>query len=109
QASNHSVGQASNHSVGQASNHSSASSGQLTFTGISLTVWNQFKQIFDHIMTENNYMEEMCLSVAMDIRSLGVNIKKATVQGFYERNIKKKNDLSRVQRGLRAEDPLPDG
>ncbi|CAG8749519.1 13449_t:CDS:2, partial [Acaulospora morrowiae] len=35
---------------------------------------------------------EMCLSVAMDIRSLGENIKKATVQGFYERNIKKKND-----------------
>ena len=92
QASNHSAGQASNYSAGQASNHSSASSGQLTFTGISLTVWNQFKQIFDRIMTENNYtLEEMCFSVAMDIRSLGGNIKKATVQGFYERNIKKKN------------------
>jgi len=86
------MSQASNHSAGQASNHSSASSGQLTFTGISLTVWNQFKQIFDRIMTENNYtLEEMCLSVAMDIRSLGGNIKKATVQGFYERNIKKKD------------------
>ncbi|CAG8516196.1 9454_t:CDS:2 [Ambispora leptoticha] len=84
--------QASNYSTGQASNHSSASSGQLTFTDISLTVWNQFKQIFDRIMTENNYtLEEICLSVAMDICSLGGNIKKVTVQGFYERNIKKKN------------------
>ena|SRR5438132_1241870 len=53
----------------QASNHSSASSGQLTFTGISLTVWGRFKQTFDQIKTENNYtLEEMCLSVAMDIR-----------------------------------------
>jgi hypothetical protein len=31
----------------------------------------------------------MCLSVAMDIRSLGGII--TTVQGFYERNIKKKD------------------
>ncbi|CAG8485521.1 6531_t:CDS:1 [Ambispora leptoticha] len=92
QASNYSTGQASNYSTGQASNHSSASLRQLTFTGISLTVWNQFKQIFDQIMTKNNYtLEEMCLSVAMDICSLGENIKKVIVQGFYERNIKKKN------------------
>ncbi|CAG8614752.1 9680_t:CDS:2, partial [Ambispora leptoticha] len=72
QTSNYSAGQASNYSAGQTSNHSSASSGQLTFTGISLTVWGQFKQIFDRIKTENNYtLEEMCFSVAMDIRSLG--------------------------------------
>ncbi|CAG8474638.1 8687_t:CDS:2 [Ambispora leptoticha] len=85
--------QASNYSAGQASNHSSASLGQLTFTGISLTIWNQFKQIFNWIMTKNNYtLEEMCLSVAIDICLLEENIKKAMVQEFYERNIKKKND-----------------
>ena len=33
----------------------------------------------------------MCLHVAMEIRELGGNIKKVTVQGFYERNIKKKD------------------
>lgn len=33
----------------------------------------------------------MCLTVAMEIRELGGNIKKTTVQGFYERNIKKKD------------------
>ena len=33
----------------------------------------------------------MCLHVAMEIRELGRNIKKVTVQGFYERNIKKKD------------------
>ncbi|CAG8497393.1 11954_t:CDS:1, partial [Ambispora leptoticha] len=92
QASDHSTDQASNYSAGQASNHSFASSEQLTFTDISLTIWNQFKQIFNQIITENNYtLEEMCFSVAIDIRLLGENIKKATVQGFYERNIKKKN------------------
>ncbi|CAG8796488.1 16717_t:CDS:2, partial [Dentiscutata erythropus] len=35
--------------------------------------------------------EEMCLHVAMEIRELGGNIKKVTVQRFYERNIKKKD------------------
>ncbi|CAG8653891.1 7330_t:CDS:2 [Ambispora leptoticha] len=91
QASNHSTGQASNYSTGQASNYSASQASNYS-AGISLTIWNQFKQIFDQIMTENNYtLEEMCLSVAMDIRSLGKNIKKVMVQGFYERNIKKKN------------------
>ena len=33
----------------------------------------------------------MCLHVAMEIRELGGNIKKVTVQGFYERNIKKED------------------
>uniref|UniRef100_U9UB82 Uncharacterized protein n=1 Tax=Rhizophagus irregularis (strain DAOM 181602 / DAOM 197198 / MUCL 43194) TaxID=747089 RepID=U9UB82_RHIID len=33
----------------------------------------------------------MCLHVAVEIRELGGNIKKVTVQGFYERNIKKKD------------------
>jgi len=73
------MSQASNHSTGQASNHSSASSGQLSFTGISLTTWTHFKQFFDQIKTENNFTLEMCLTVAMDIRSLGGNIKKTTV------------------------------
>ena len=33
----------------------------------------------------------MCFHVAMEIRELGGNIKKVMVQGFYERNIKKKD------------------
>ncbi|CAG8548368.1 17237_t:CDS:2, partial [Acaulospora colombiana] len=65
---------------------------QLMFTDISLIVWDRFKQIFDQIKTNNNFsLEEMYPSVAMDIRSLGENIKKKIVQGLYERNIKKKN------------------
>jgi len=57
-----------------------------------LTIWGQFKQIFDQIKTKNNYtLEEICLFVAIDIRSLGGIIKKTTVQGFYKRNIKKKD------------------
>lgn len=38
------------------------------------------------------HSEEMCLHVAMEISALGGKIKKSTVQAFYERNIKKKND-----------------
>ncbi|PKB98868.1 hypothetical protein RhiirA5_430668 [Rhizophagus irregularis] len=60
--------------------------------GISLTIWTQFKQIFDKIKAEKRFnLEEMCLHVAVEIRELGGNIKKVTVQGFYERNIKKKD------------------
>jgi hypothetical protein len=33
----------------------------------------------------------MCFHIAMEIRALGGNIKKNTIQGFYERNITKKN------------------
>jgi hypothetical protein len=76
------------------SNRSRASSGSepITFEGISLTIWTQFKQIFDKIKTEKRFnLEEMCLHVAMEIRKLGGNIKNVTVQGFYERNIKKKD------------------
>ncbi|PKY56898.1 hypothetical protein RhiirA4_477526 [Rhizophagus irregularis] len=35
--------------------------------------------------------KEMCLHVVMEIHELGGNIKKVMVQGFYERNIKKKD------------------
>ncbi|GBC36903.1 uncharacterized protein OCT59_003104 [Rhizophagus irregularis] len=82
----------SNHS--EASNRSRASfdSELITFKGISLTIWTQFKQIFDKIKAEKRFnLEEMCLHVAVEIRELGGNIKKVTVQGFYERNIKKKD------------------
>ncbi|RIA83163.1 hypothetical protein C1645_834236 [Glomus cerebriforme] len=80
----------SNHS--EASSGSSSSSGPITFKGISLTVWTQFKEIFDKIKAEKRFnLEEICLHVAMEIRQLGGNIKKVTVQGFYERNIKKKD------------------
>ncbi|CAG8565848.1 4592_t:CDS:2, partial [Ambispora gerdemannii] len=61
-------------------NFESFPAGQLTFTGISLTVWSRFKQSFDQIKIENNYTLEMCLSVVMGIRLLGENIK-TTVQG----------------------------
>jgi hypothetical protein len=68
-------------------------SGPITFRGISLTIWTRFKQLFDQIKEEKGFnLEEMCLHVAMEIRELGGKIKKNTVQRFYERNIKKKDD-----------------
>ena len=71
----------SNHS--EASSESSSSSSPITFKGISLTIWAQFKEIFDKIKAEKRFnLEEMCLHVAMEIRELGGNIKKVTVQGF---------------------------
>src|SRR5438034_1293179 len=71
-----------------------AGSGEISFKGIRLTVWTQFKEIFDRIRAEKRFnLEEMCLHVAMEIRALGGKIKKTTVQGFYERNIKKKDGL----------------
>ncbi|CAB5350288.1 unnamed protein product [Rhizophagus irregularis] len=43
-----------------------------------------FKQHFDRLMKARNYTsDEMCNSVAMDIRSLGGNIKISTVKTFY--------------------------
>ncbi|RIA84659.1 hypothetical protein C1645_831913 [Glomus cerebriforme] len=80
----------SNHS--EASSRSSSSSGPITFKGISLTIWTQFKEVFDKIKAEKRFnLKEMCLHVAMEIRELGGNIKKVTVQEIYERNIKKKD------------------
>ena len=68
----------SNHS--EASSGSSSSSGPITFKGISLTIWTQFKEIFDKIKAEKNFnLEEMCLHVALEIRGLGGNIQKVTV------------------------------
>ena len=47
---------------------------------------------FDRIKAEKRFnLEEMCLHVAMEIRALGGSIKRATVQGFYERNVKKRD------------------
>src|SRR5688572_30971279 len=44
----------------------------------------RFKQHFDRLMKARNYTsDEMCYSVAMDIRSLGGNIKISTVKTFY--------------------------
>src|SRR3954462_4046933 len=87
--------QVSNHSVASNRSHASGSSSgsePMSFKGISLTIWTQFKQIFDKIKAEKRFnLEEMCLHVAIEIRELGGNIKKVTVQGFYERNIKKKD------------------
>ena len=43
-----------------------------------------FKQHFDRLMKARNYtFDEMCFSVAMDIRSLKGNIKISTVKTFY--------------------------
>ncbi|PKK58779.1 hypothetical protein RhiirC2_763153 [Rhizophagus irregularis] len=81
-----------NHSEASNRSHASSDSEPITFKGISLTIWTQFKQIFDKIKAEKRFnLEEMCLHVAVEIRELGGNIKKVTVQGFYERNIKKKD------------------
>jgi len=44
----------------------------------------RFKQHFDRLMKARNYtFDEMCYSVAVDIRSLGGNIKISTVKNFY--------------------------
>ncbi|GBB95534.1 hypothetical protein RclHR1_25560002 [Rhizophagus clarus] len=44
----------------------------------------RFKEHFDRLMKARNYtFDEMCFSVAMDIRSLGGNIKISTVKNFY--------------------------
>jgi hypothetical protein len=54
-----------------------------------LTVY--IRNITTNAKKKNFNLEEICLHVAMEIRELGGNIKKVTVQGFYERNIKKKD------------------
>ncbi len=62
---------------------------------------SNLKQIFDRIKTEKRYtVEEMCLTVAMKfvIRVLGGNIKKTTVRGLYERNIKNNGYISTLDR-----------
>ncbi len=80
----------SNHS--EALSKSSSSLSPITFKSISLTIWTQFKKIFDKIKAEKNFnLEEIYLHVAMNIYELGGNIKKVMVQGFYKRNIKKEN------------------
>ena len=44
----------------------------------------RFKQHFDRLIKARNYtFDEMCYSVAVDIRSLGGNIKISTVKNFY--------------------------
>jgi hypothetical protein len=53
-----------------------AGSGPITFKGISLTVWTQFKQLFNQIRDEKGFNSEMCLHIAMEIRELGRKIKK---------------------------------
>ncbi|RGB39330.1 hypothetical protein C1646_812041 [Rhizophagus diaphanus] len=61
-------------------------------SGISLTAWTRFKQLFNQIRDENRLnSEEMCLHIATEIRALGGDIKKNTIKGFYVRNIKKRN------------------
>ena len=71
-----------------------ADSGLLFFKGISLTVWTQFKEIFDRIRAEKRFnLEEMCLHVAMEIRALGGKIKKTTVQEFYKEMLRRGMDI----------------
>ncbi|CAB5388298.1 unnamed protein product [Rhizophagus irregularis] len=79
-------------SQSRASISSSSGSSAIIFRGISLTVWTRFKQLFDQIRDEKRLnSEEMCLHVATEIRALGGKIKKNTIQGFYERNITKRD------------------
>ena len=65
----------------------SSSSGSSNLSGIfDITgdIKIRFKQHFDRLMKAKNYtFDEMCFSVAVDIRSLGGNIKISTVKSFY--------------------------
>ncbi|UZO19759.1 uncharacterized protein OCT59_011031 [Rhizophagus irregularis] len=53
--SNHS--EASNRSHASSS-RSSSSSGSMTFKGASLTIWTQFKEIFDKIKAEKRFLKK---------------------------------------------------
>jgi hypothetical protein len=69
------------------SSPSSSSSGSSNLSGIfDITgdIKIRFKQHFDRLMKARNYtFDEMCYSVAVDIRSLGGSIKISTVKNFY--------------------------
>ncbi|CAJ0843190.1 19380_t:CDS:2 [Entrophospora sp. SA101] len=46
---------------------------QRSFSGITLTIWTRFKQIFDREMAQRRYtFDEMCYSVAMRIQPLDI-------------------------------------
>ncbi|POG64359.1 hypothetical protein GLOIN_2v1676702, partial [Rhizophagus irregularis DAOM 181602=DAOM 197198] len=65
----------------------SSSSGSSNLSGIfDITgdIKIRFKQHFDRLMKVRNYtFDEMCYSIAVDIRSLGGSIKISTVKNFY--------------------------
>ena len=89
--------QVSNHSEASNRSHASRSSSgsePMSFKGISLTIWTQFKQIFNKIKAEKRFnLEEICFHVAIKIRELEGNIKK----GFI-REISKKKEMIFVYR-----------
>ncbi|CAJ0918163.1 512_t:CDS:2 [Entrophospora sp. SA101] len=71
-----------NSSINSSCSNSSASS-----SGITLTIWTCFKQIFDRDMAQRRYtFDEMCYSVAMRIRELGGDIRQSTIKNFYNRS-----------------------
>nr|CAG8638821.1 7158_t:CDS:2 [Entrophospora candida] len=60
-------------------NSSASSSSQQSFSGITLTIWTRFKQIFDRDMAQRRYtFDKMCYSVAMRIRELGGDIRSGS-------------------------------
>ena len=69
------------------STSSSSSSGGSNLSGIldiTSDIKIHFKQHFNQLIKMRNYtFDEMCFSVAVDIRSLGGNIKISTVKNFY--------------------------
>ena len=83
-----STNESETNSRGSSSNSSpSSSSGSSNLSGIldiTSDIKIRFKQHFDRLMKARNYtFDEMCFSVVVDIRSLGGNIKIATVENFY--------------------------
>ena len=83
-----STNESETNSGGSSSNSSpSSSSGSSNLSGIldiTSDIKIHFKQHFDRLMKARNYtFDEMCFSVAVDIRSLGGNIKISTVKNFY--------------------------
>ena len=71
-------------SASTSSNSSSEGSNLSGILDITSDIKIRFKQHFDRLMKARNYtFDEMCFSVAVDIRSLGGNIKISTVKSFY--------------------------
>ena len=71
-------------SASTSSNSSSEGSNLSGILDIISDIKIRFKQHFDRLMKARNYtFDEMCFLVAVDIRSLGGNIKISTVKSFY--------------------------
>ncbi len=57
------------------------------------------------LRTEKRFnLEEMCFHVAIKIHALGGKIKKTTVQGFYKKNVRKRDGVGIFERSPKSRD-----